>query len=194
MNFLRTRDMHTYSEHSSLLENGIVRRGKTLWDGFWDFIDNGNVLAIGVGLVSGAAFQSLTRSLVEDVMTPPIGLLLGGSNFDNLFVVLRMGANATAHYETIQQAQADGAVTWNLGRFTQIGINFFIVSAALFWIIQFFQVFQHDEIIKRQKKCKYCRADIPVSAIRCRFCTSWLEKRPPEEAETSRNSGESEAE
>ncbi|KAL1923485.1 uncharacterized protein VTP21DRAFT_8465 [Calcarisporiella thermophila] len=172
-------------EQISLLENGFVRKGRSLWEEFKDFIDNGNVIAIGVGLVSGAAFQAVTKSMVEDILSPPIGLVLG-SNFENLFVVLKHGNNKTARYTTVQQAQEDGAVTWNIGHFIQVIANFFIVSMALFWLIQFFQVFQRkNKIIKPQVKCKFCRAQIPKSALRCKFCTSWADETHSTQARTS---------
>ncbi|ORX89995.1 gated mechanosensitive channel [Basidiobolus meristosporus CBS 931.73] len=155
----------------------VTKTAKGIWHDFKDFIDNGNVLGLAVGLVTGGAFTSLINSLVSDIITPPFGLLLGKANFENLFVILKHGNSINQSYETIDQAQKDGAVTWNYGRFIQVISNFIILSFSLFWAVRFFQIFQKDEIIKSQVNCKYCRSSINKKSIRCKFCTSWLDER-----------------
>ncbi|KAK9711454.1 hypothetical protein K7432_007811 [Basidiobolus ranarum] len=155
----------------------VTKADRGFWEDFKEFIDNGNVLGLAVGLVTGGAFSSLINSFVNDILTPPLGLVIGKANFENLFIVLKHGHNPNMSYETIEQAQTDGGVTWNYGRFAQVMSNFIILSFALFWTVRFFQIFQRDEIIKSQVKCKYCRTSISKKAVRCKFCTSWLDER-----------------
>ncbi|KAF9392757.1 hypothetical protein CPB97_010133 [Podila verticillata] len=162
----------------SLLHGGEIvgLRAKTLWSNFIDFIDNGNVIGLAVGLMLGATFTSLVHSLINDIFSPPLGIALGHASLENLFVVIKDGANATMHYNTLEQALDDGAVCIAYGRFIQTTINFFIVSLVLFLLIKFFQNFQQEEIIKSKVKCKFCRQKISRVATRCQFCTSWQDE------------------
>lgn len=104
---------------------------------FKDFIMRGNVIDLAVGMVVGTAFSAIVKSLVDDVIMPPIGLILGGIDFSNLFFTLRDGANAVeSGYATLAQAQTDGAVTLNLGSFINNVISFFIVASAIFIVVK----------------------------------------------------------
>lgn len=98
---------------------------------FKSFIARGNVIDLAVGLVLGAAFTTIVNSLVNDLIMPPIGLLMGGIDFSNMFVTLRGGT-----YETLAQAQEAGAVTVNIGLFANAVIQFLIVAFALFVVIK----------------------------------------------------------
>jgi large conductance mechanosensitive channel len=98
---------------------------------FQAFIMRGNVLDLAVGVIIGAAFTSIVNSLVADILMPPIGLLLGGVDFSNIFVVLEGG-----DYDTLAQAQEAGAVTLNIGLFMNQVINFLIVAFVIFLIIR----------------------------------------------------------
>ncbi|KAF9425078.1 hypothetical protein BGZ94_007865 [Podila epigama] len=162
----------------SLLHGGvaITRKAKTIWSHFIDFIDNGNVIGLAVGLMLGATFTSLVNSLINDIFSPPLGIALGHASLENLFVVIKDGANSTTHYLTLDQALNDGAVCIAYGRFIQAAINFLIVAIVLFIVIKFFQNFQEEEIVKSKVKCKFCRQKISKAATRCQFCTSWQDE------------------
>jgi large conductance mechanosensitive channel len=99
---------------------------------FKEFAMKGNMLDMAVGIVIGAAFGAIISSLVDDVIMPPIGLLLGGVDFSQLFYVLK----GEGVYNTIEQAKEAGAVTWNLGLFINAIIKFIIVAFALFMVIK----------------------------------------------------------
>jgi large conductance mechanosensitive channel len=101
---------------------------------FRDFIARGNVMDLAVGIIIGAAFTAIVSSLVDDIIMPPIGLLLGGVDFSELFVVLKAPNDAT--YNTVTQAKDAGAVTWNLGLFINAVIKFLIVAFAVFLLVK----------------------------------------------------------
>ncbi|WP_019389405.1 large conductance mechanosensitive channel protein MscL [Kingella kingae] len=104
---------------------------------FKDFIMRGNVIDLAVGMVVGTAFSGIVKSLVDDVIMPPIGLLLGGVDFSNLFITLKDGANAIeAGYATLAAAKEAGAVTLNLGVFINTVISFLIVASAIFVVVK----------------------------------------------------------
>ena len=108
-----------------------------LRDEFKAFIMRGNVLDLAVGMVVGTAFSGIVKSLVDDVIMPPIGLILGGVDFSNLFITLKSGANAPADgYATLAAAQAAGAVTLNIGLFINTVISFLIIATAIFAVIK----------------------------------------------------------
>ena len=102
---------------------------------FKEFAMRGNVVDMAVGIVIGAAFGKIVSSFVNDVLMPPIGLLFGGANFENLFMTLKEGAKA-GPYPTLADAQAAGAVTMNLGVFINTVISFLIVAFAIFMVIK----------------------------------------------------------
>ena len=104
---------------------------------FKDFIMRGNVVDLAVGMVVGTAFSGIVKSLVDDVIMPPIGLLIGGVDFSNLFLTLKNGANAPADgYASLAAAQAGGAVTLNLGLFINSIISFLIIASAIFAVVK----------------------------------------------------------
>ncbi len=108
-----------------------------LRDEFKAFIMRGNVIDLAVGMVVGTAFSGIVKSLVDDVIMPPIGLILGGVDFSNLFFTLKSGANAPAEgYATLAAAQAAGAVTLNIGLFINTVISFLIIATAIFAVIK----------------------------------------------------------
>ena len=148
------------------------------------FAIRGNVVDMAVGIIIGAAFGTVVQSLVKDVLTPPIGLLTGNTDFANLFFVLREGT-PEAPYATLQAAQEAGAVTVNVGLFVNAAISFLIVSVAVFVLVRYInQLRAPDEgpaPPKTIKKCPYCVSDVPVQATRCPDCTSELPE--PESAE-----------
>ena len=103
---------------------------------FREFAIKGNVVDLAVGVIIGGAFGTIVTSLVSDVIMPPIGLLLGGMDFKDFFVVLREGAKAAPPYESLVAAKAAGAVTLNYGLFLNAVINFLIVAWAIFLLVR----------------------------------------------------------
>lgn len=154
-------------------------------DDFKTFAIRGNVIDMAVGIIIGAAFGTVVQSLVEDVLTPPLGLLTGGADFTNLFLVLKEGT-PEAPYATLQAAREAGAVTINVGVFINALISFLVVSFAVFVLVRYVnQLREPDEgppPPATVKKCPYCVSDVPVQATRCPHCTSDLPEPPSEEA------------
>src|SRR4026208_2019006 len=99
---------------------------------FKAFVMRGNVLDLAVGIIIGAAFGTIVKSLVDDLIMPPVGLALGNVDFSNLFVALKEGARAAAPYATLADAKAAGAVTLNYGLFINNIVTFLIVAFAVF--------------------------------------------------------------
>jgi len=143
---------------------------------FKAFAMRGNVLDLAIGIIIGAAFGAIVKSLVEDVIMPPIGLVLGNVDFSNLFVVLQEGAKAAGPYATLADAKAAGAVTVNLGLFLNSVLLFLITAFAVFLIVRAANRMKPVEAnaAPSTKDCPYCRMPIPVGATRCPECTSEL--------------------
>jgi len=143
---------------------------------FKAFIMRGNVLDLAVGIIIGAAFGTIVKSLVDDVIMPPIGLALGNVDFANLFLLLKEGPKAAAPYATVADAQAAGAVTLNYGMFINNIVTFLIVAFAIFLVVRVANRLRPPEAAAapNTKDCPYCRMPIPVSAVRCPHCTSEL--------------------
>ena len=102
---------------------------------FKEFALKGNVLDMAVGVVIGAAFGKIVDSLVKDIIMPPMGLLMGGVDFTNMFAVIKQGATA-GPYATVEIAQKAGAVTWNYGVFINTILTFIIVAFAIFMLLK----------------------------------------------------------
>ena len=145
---------------------------------FKEFAMRGNVLDMAVGIIIGGAFGTIVKSMVDDVLMPPIGLGLGNVDFTNLFVVLKEGANAAAPYASLAEAKAAGAVTINYGLFINNVISFVIVALALFFLIKGMNSLQKKEeeapAEPTEKECPHCFTSIPIKATRCPHCTSEL--------------------
>jgi large conductance mechanosensitive channel len=142
---------------------------------FKEFIMRGNVIDMAVGIIIGAAFGTIIKSLVDDVIMPPIGLLLGNIDFSNLFAVLKEGAKAAGPYETLVAAKAAGAVTVNYGFFINTIITFLIVAFCVFMLIKRINKMKEEAPADATtKECPYCISTIPVKAQRCPHCTSEL--------------------
>src|SRR5919205_4227830 len=97
---------------------------KKIWKEFKEFAIKGNAIDLAVGVIIGAAFGSIVTSLVKDIIMPPIGLITGGLDFSNLFVVLKAGADGARNFNTPADAAKAGAITWNYGNFITLVINF----------------------------------------------------------------------
>ena len=144
---------------------------------FKEFVIRGNVLDMAVGIIIGSAFSTIIKSLVADVLMPPIGLLLGGVDFSNLFFTLKQGATPVP-YDTLALAQSAGAVTINYGLFFNAIVSFFIVAFAIFILVRSVNRLKKDEETSpaklADKECSFCFTSIPIKAIRCPHCTSKL--------------------
>jgi large conductance mechanosensitive channel len=103
---------------------------------FKEFVMRGNVMDMAVGIIIGAAFGAIVTSLVNDVIMPPVGLLLGGVDFSSLFFLLKPGAKGAPPYASVAEAKAAGAVTLNVGLFINALISFLIVAFAVFMIVK----------------------------------------------------------
>lgn len=146
---------------------------------FKEFIMRGNVVDMAVGIVIGASFGGIVKSLVDDVLMPPIGLLLGRVDFSNLYLTLRDGA-APGPYAALAEAKKAGAVTMNLGLFINTVINFLIVALAIFLVVravnrlQAMQKKAEPEAAPTTRDCPFCASVISIKALRCPNCTSDL--------------------
>jgi large conductance mechanosensitive channel len=142
---------------------------------FKDFAMRGNVVDMAVGIIIGAAFGTIVKSLVADVIMPPIGLALGNVDFAQLFGVIKQGAPA-GPYATLADAQAAGAVTVNYGVFINTIISFIIIAFAVFLLIRQINRMKREEPAPEPntKQCPYCFSTIPIQATRCGYCTSDL--------------------
>jgi large conductance mechanosensitive channel len=143
---------------------------------FKEFAMRGNVLDLAVGIIIGGAFGTIVKSLVDDVIMPPIGLALGNVDFSDLFLLLKAGSRGAPPYATLAEAQAAGAVTVNYGLFVNAVITFLIVAFAVFLIIRAANRLRPQEApaAPATTDCPYCRMAIPVAATRCPQCTSEL--------------------
>jgi large conductance mechanosensitive channel len=141
---------------------------------FKAFVLRGNVLDLAVGIIIGAAFGTVVKSLVDDVIMPPIGLALGNVDFANLVLLLEPGSKAPPPYATLADAHAAGAVTINYGQFINNLVAFLIVAFAVFLIVKAANRLNRQEAAAAPstKDCSYCRMAIPVGASRCPHCTS----------------------
>lgn len=144
---------------------------------FKEFAMRGNVIDMAVGVVIGAAFGAIVKSLVDDILMPLLGLVLGNADFTNLFVVLRDGSIA-GPYATLVLAQETGAVTLNYGLFINAIVTFLIVAFAIFLLIRAINRLQREEEAPppepTTKECPHCFSEIPIQATRCPNCTSEL--------------------
>jgi large conductance mechanosensitive channel len=131
----------------------------------------GNVLDLAVAVIIGAAFGAIVKSLVDDIIMPPIGLLLGGVDFSNLFINLSGGS-----YPTLAAAKEAGAATINYGVFLNNVITFLIVAFAVFMVVRAVNRMRRPAPAPAvtTKECPFCASSIPLKATRCPACTSDL--------------------
>jgi large conductance mechanosensitive channel len=140
---------------------------------FKDFVMRGNVIDLAVAVIIGAAFGAIVTSLVNDIIMPPIGMLLGGVDFSNLYISLD-----GVDYESLAAAQEAGAATINYGLFIMAIINFLIIALVIFLIIRQINRLQAEEeetpAEPTTKECPYCKMEVAIEASRCPYCTSEL--------------------
>jgi large conductance mechanosensitive channel len=144
---------------------------------FKEFAMKGNVVDMAVGIIIGAAFGTIVKSLVDDVIMPPIGLLLGNVDFSNLFITMKQGTVA-GPYATLAIAKAAGAVTLSYGAFLNTIVSFLIVAFSVFLLIKGINKLKRDKevppAVPTTKDCPFCFTSIPIKAVKCPHCTSTL--------------------
>jgi large conductance mechanosensitive channel len=143
-------------------------RGGILQD-FKEFALRGSVLDLAIGIVIGAAFGKIVTSFVEDILMPPLGMLLGKVDFSNLFFSL-----TGSHFPSLAAAKAAGAPTINYGLFLNHVTNFLIVAFAIFLLIRQVNRIRRQEAPAAQRDCPYCLSKIPAAALKCAHCASEL--------------------
>ncbi|WP_215782547.1 MULTISPECIES: large-conductance mechanosensitive channel protein MscL [unclassified Paludibacterium] len=151
-----------------------------LLEEFKAFAVKGNVIDLAVGVVIGGAFGTIVKSLVDDVIMPPIGLLIGNVDFSNLFIVLREGGKQAGPYVSLAAAKSAGAVTLNIGLFVNALVSFTIVAFAIFMLLKLINRLKREEAAGQVaapagKTCPFCRSEVHAEASRCPHCTSQLD-------------------
>ncbi len=133
---------------------------------------------MAIGIIIGGAFGPIVKSLVSDVLMPPIGLLMGDVDFAEKYVLLRPGAEVPGPYETLAAAQEAGAVTLNYGVFINTIITFLIIAFAVFMMVRAINRWKREEeeapAEPTTKECPQCCTEIPLAAKRCPACTAEL--------------------
>ena len=144
-----------------------------MWKEFREFAVKGNAVDLAIGVVIGAAFGAIVGSLVNDLIMPPVGKLLGGADFSNLFLVLGGGT-----FPSLKAAKDAGAATLNYGLFLNTVVNFLIIAFVLFMVVKGMNTLKRETpapaAAPGTKECPHCATDIPLRAKRCPHCTSTL--------------------
>lgn len=142
-----------------------------MWSEFKKFVSRGSVIDLAIGVIIGSAFNRIVQSLVNDIIMPPIGLLLGKVDFANLYINLTKQS-----YASLADAQAAGAVTINYGLFINSVVEFLILALVIFLLVRQINKIKPEEAPKPPdtKECPICFTTIPIKATRCPHCTSEL--------------------
>jgi len=157
---------------------------KKLLTDFRDFIARGDVMDLAIGIIIGSAFSSIVNSVVNNLLMPPLGLLIGNVDFQDLFIVLKQGQTALPADATLQMAKDAGAVTFNYGQFITDGISFLILAFVIFLMVKGLKKVKDKVVVSepkeegepKEKECPFCKKSIDIAATRCPYCTSELEK------------------
>ncbi|MBN1640128.1 MAG: large conductance mechanosensitive channel protein MscL [Anaerolineae bacterium] len=151
-----------------------------MWKELKAFILRGNVIDLAVGVIMGGVFNTVIKSLVSDVIMPPIGLLLGRVNFADLFLMLKKG-DPVGPYATLADAQAAGAVVISYGVFVNNVVTLILTGIAVFFVVKAINRLNREKPAPpaepTTKLCPYCLSTIPIKATRCPNCTSQLEEK-----------------
>jgi large conductance mechanosensitive channel len=143
---------------------------------FKTFIMRGNVVDLAVGVIIGAAFGKIVSSLVEDIIMPPIGLVLGKVDFANLMVVLQEGTKASSPYGSVKEARDAGAIVLAYGQSANTVISFLIIGFVLFMVVRTMnRLSPAAPPPADQRDCPQCLSKIPKRAVRCSHCTAQVE-------------------
>ncbi|MCL1786125.1 MAG: large conductance mechanosensitive channel protein MscL [Alphaproteobacteria bacterium] len=144
---------------------------------FKEFAEKGNALDMAVGVIAGATMTSVVNSLVRDIMMPPIGVIIGGIDFSQFFIVLKDSAGILEHhhYASLTAAQAAGAVTLNVGLFANAIVSFLITMFAIFMVVRVINRIRHKAPPAPTRVCPYCFVDkVDRRATICPSCASKL--------------------
>jgi large conductance mechanosensitive channel len=146
-----------------------------MWKEFKEFAVKGNAVDLAVGVIIGAAFGGIVNSLVKDILMPVVGLLTGGLDFSNKFLILK-DARSGSSFNTPADAAKAGAVTWNYGNFITLVINFIIIAFCIFLVVKAMNRLKRPSPAGApvSKECPACAMTIPIKATRCPHCTSEL--------------------
>ena len=145
-----------------------------------DFSTKGSFIDMAVGIVIGGAFSTVVKSLVEDIINPVIGLITNGVDLTDVFIILKHGATKGLKYITLDQANADGAVTLNIGQLCNNIISFIIIAVVLFFVIKAINKTKEaletpqSPSMPTTKSCPFCFSSINIKAVKCPNCTSQL--------------------
>ena len=143
-----------------------------MWKEFREFAVKGNAIDLAVGVIIGAAFGGIVNSLVKDILMPPVGLLVGGLDFSNKFLILKEAPGGGV-FNTPADAAKAGAVTWNYGNFVTLIINFLIVAFCIFLLVKAMNKMKRSPAAEPvSKDCPACMMSIPIKATRCPHCTT----------------------
>jgi large conductance mechanosensitive channel len=147
-----------------------------MWKEFKEFAVKGNAVDLAIGVIIGAAFGGIVNSLVKDILMPPIGLITGGLDFTNKFLVLKAAPGGAALFHTPAEAAKAGAVTWNYGNFISLVINFIIIAFCVFLVVKAMNKLKRPSPAAApvSKDCPACAMTIPIKAKRCPHCTTDL--------------------
>jgi large conductance mechanosensitive channel len=144
-----------------------------MWKEFKEFAIRGNVIDLAIGIIIGAAFTRIVTSLVNDIIMPPLGILLGKVDFSSLYINLSGQA-----YDNLAAAKAAGAATINYGLFINTIIGFVIVAFVIFLLVRGINRLKKEPVpapaVPTTKECSFCYTQIPIKATRCPNCTSEL--------------------
>ncbi|OAQ22626.1 MscL-domain-containing protein [Linnemannia elongata AG-77] len=153
-----------------------IKQGASFFADYRKFMDRGNVIDLAVAVIVGAAFTAIVTSLVTDIITPLIAIATG-KNLEENFIVLHRNPldPPNTPLPTRAFAKEHFAVTWNWGNFVQTVINFFIISGCVFILVKVYEVSRSSKKEVTEKKCDYCLKSIPLNAVRCPNCTTWLD-------------------
>jgi len=157
---------------------------KKLVQEFRDFITRGNAIDLAIGIIIGSAFSAVVNSIVNNLLMPPFGLILGNVDFQDLFIVLRQGEQVLPPSATLEMAKEVGAVTFNYGQFITDLISFLLLGLGVFLIVRGInklnalkaKMIDEEKATaeETEKDCPYCHKRISIQASRCPFCTSQL--------------------
>lgn len=158
---------------------------KKIMDEFKNFIMKGNALDLAIGVIIGGAFGSVVNGVVNDLLMPPLGLLLGNVNFSDLYIQLNRKTVELAPQTTLAAAKEQGAVVLAYGNFLTTILNFVIIAFSIFLLVKGIQKLKSgatklkkeeaaDAAEPTEKLCPFCQTSIPVKAVRCPHCTSEL--------------------
>ncbi len=164
-------------------KNKAIKKAGGFLGEFKQFALRGNVIDLAVGVIIGGAFQKIINSVINDLIMPFVGLLTGGTNFTDKYVVLKYPKDIVVEYATLTEATEAGATTFNYGAFITEVVNFIILAFVIFLMVKGI-----NRLAERNKKaeevaapttkvCPFCCSEISIEATRCPHCTSALEEK-----------------